>query len=249
MAQVLPRLISRRWWWVTLLVLVGIGILIRLGVWQLNRLEQRRAQNAATIVQLESSSLTLDGTQPPAEVAGMVDRRVTVTGELDLERQFVLLNETVDGQAGVRLFAPLRIAGSDRAILVDRGWLPEAQREAAPWEQYQVSGEITITGFLQKSIQPPRVGPEDYDNSVADPQREWYWAYIPAIEKQLPYEVYPVYVRQSPTETGGGNLPLRTDPEFDLSEGPHLGYAIQWFLFATILAVGYVIFVRRQETE
>ncbi len=42
-------------------------------------------------------------------------------------------------------------------------------------------------------------------------------------------------------------LPIPQVVELDLSEGPHLGYAGQWFLFAAILAVGYPFYVRRQE--
>jgi surfeit locus 1 family protein len=250
MAQTLARLFSRRWWWVTLLVLAAMGVLARLGLWQLDRLEQRRAANARTTVQLASNPLLLDGTQPPEELTGLVDRRVTVRGRFDLERQFILLNATEDGQAGVRLFAPLLIDGSEQAILVDRGWLPETERAPAAWSQYDLDGARTVDGFLQKSIQPPRVTPDSYDNSIDAPQPEWYFAYIPAIRRQFPYEVLPVYVRQSPAPgDDGSTLPRRTDLTLDLSEGPHLGYAIQWFLFATVLGVGYFFFVRRQERD
>ncbi len=43
-------------------------------------------------------------------------------------------------------------------------------------------------------------------------------------------------------------LPVPSEIELDLSEGPHLGYAGQWFMFAFILAVGYPVYVYRQET-
>jgi hypothetical protein len=42
-------------------------------------------------------------------------------------------------------------------------------------------------------------------------------------------------------------MPYRALPELDLTEGPHLGYAVQWFIFASLLGVGYPIYVRREE--
>jgi surfeit locus 1 family protein len=84
---------------------------------------------------------------------------------------------------------------------------------------------------------------------------------IQAIQAQMPYELLPVYVLESATEDvqflsegmqsapddGDSDLPYRPEPEFDLSNGPHLGYAIQWFIFALILGIVYVSYVRKKE--
>jgi surfeit locus 1 family protein len=68
------------------------------------------------------------------------------------------------------------------------------------------------------------------------------------MQKQLPYPILPVYIQQSPDPAWTG-LPYRSEPDLDLTEGPHLGYAIQWFTFATILFVGYPFFIHRDEHD
>jgi surfeit locus 1 family protein len=75
-------------------------------------------------------------------------------------------------------------------------------------------------------------------------QREWYRIDIEAIESMTDYDLLPVYLLERPTEGNGAILPLRTESELDLSEGSHLGYAIQWFLFSLILGIAYVGYVR-----
>ena len=50
----------------------------------------------------------------------------------------------------------------------------------------------------------------------------------------------------SPAQAGGEPevLPLPT-----LDEGPHLSYAIQWFIFSTIAVVGYPLILRRKARD
>ena len=60
----------------------------------------------------------------------------------------------------------------------------------------------------------------------------------------LPYPLLPVLVRQTP-DSGLAPLPHRL-PAPELSEGPHLSYAIQWFAFAAMtLAFGALIVRKR----
>lgn len=63
--------------------------------------------------------------------------------------------------------------------------------------------------------------------------------------EQLDYEIFPVLVQlvtQTPPQPGP--LPAPVEPPA-LSEGPHLGYAVQWFIFAVIAMVGYPLILRR----
>jgi surfeit locus 1 family protein len=63
--------------------------------------------------------------------------------------------------------------------------------------------------------------------------------------QHLDYGLLPFYVQAEVSEDGV--LPIAEVPSLDLTEGPHLGYAVQWFGFALILAIGYPAYVRRQE--
>jgi surfeit locus 1 family protein len=81
-----------------------------------------------------------------------------------------------------------------------------------------------------------------------DQAKRDFWVYldIRQIAQQLPYAVLPVYLQLGAGQ-GAINAPLPSEPSLDLSEGPHQGYAIQWFTFAAMLLVGYPLYVRKQE--
>lgn len=239
----LKILFSRRWWWATLLVLLGMGVMIRLGIWQLDRLEQRRAQNAELIAALEADPLQLHQTFPSAPPEELEDRMVLIQGEYDFAEQLILKVQNWRGRAGVHLITPLRIAGRDTAVLVDRGWIPDAERESLA--QFDQPGAVTVEGHVALSQTLSRGAAV----TPTGPQQEWYRVDVAAIEEQMPYDLLPFYVIQAPPPEGNTDLPFRAAPEFDLSEGPHLSYAIQWFLFTLILGGVYIFLVRKNERE
>lgn len=249
--NLLKTLFSRRWLAGTLLVLFAMALFARLGIWQLDRLEQRRAQNEVLRAVLESPPLDL--AEPLAEEAHALENRLaTVTGRYDFTQERILLLQQRQGQPGVALVTPLLIermeevpgqSESEVAVLVHRGWVPQADYEARQLENYQTqTGVVQIDGYLALS-QPGRG-----DSPEVAPQ-EIYRIDLEAIEAALPYELLPVILMASPTEEFDLEPPLRTAREIDLSEGPHLGYAWQWFIFCVLTGGLYLMFVRRSEQE
>ncbi len=242
MIETLRQLFSRRWWWVTLLVIAGIAVLISLGNWQLDRRQQRLAANAVLAEQLAADPLNLnDPTLDLGQLPDMADRAVTVTGEFDLAQQQWLLLQNFRGQPGGHLFAPFRIKGRADAVLVDRGWAPAADADPAGWGRFDESGELTITGVIQRSQASERA------TLPTGESREWYRIDVAALDERLPYDLLPIFIYQ--TDDDESSPPLREQPEADLSEGPHLSYALQWFSFALMLGVGYLFYVHRAETR
>lgn len=239
----LPRtLVNRRWWWATLLVIVLSAIFIRLGFWQLDRLDQRQARNAEYLAQISAAPLTLTGESLPADPPGLRDRLAQVQGRYDFDQQIILVQQSYEGRPGAHLVTPLRIAGSDTAVLIDRGWIPAAEASADTLGAFDQPGELTVSGVVQLS----QTLSGDRQTVTEGPQLEWYRVDIEAIQKQLPYPILPLYLLASPPDGFQEQLPYRIAPEIDLSDGPHLGYAIQWFLFAAVLTFGYLRFVTTQ---
>jgi surfeit locus 1 family protein len=151
----------------------------------------------------------------------------------------------------VRLVTPLQIEGSERAVLVDRGWIPQADAEPDLWRKYDQTGEVTIEGLAY----PGQSRPEGYlvptdPTPAADQTRldTWFRVDIERIQEQAPYPLLPIYVEQSPDPEGNSaEPPLREDNlNPTLSEGSHLGYAFQWFTFALILVITYAAFMRQE---
>lgn len=239
---------SRRWWWTTLLVIAGIILLAWLGFWQLDRLEQRRADNVLIEAQLSAPPLDLNTTPPTEAEHGARYREVVVTGTLDISRQVFLVQQRYNERLGQHLIAPLQIAGTNQAVLIDRGWIPGGDDNSPEWPDFPVSGEVVIKGF----IQPTETLSGQRDASLPspdNPQKEWFRVDVEAIQAQVPYALLPFYILQAP-ETNNNlvieDLPYRIAPEIDLSDGPHLSYALQWFTFSLMLGFGYIYFVNKE---
>lgn len=246
----LLRLFSRRWLLATILVVIGVAINIRLGIWQLDRLEQRRAFNTRVLAQINQPVLELTGNALNADLANMEYRKVTVVGEYDLANEVALRNQAWGNRPGVHVLTPLRIQGSDQVILVNRGWVPVEEGNFDRWAEYPETGVVRVEGILRASQSTPDYGRRS-DPVPAEgeaPLKAWYFANIEAISRQVPYPLLPAYIQQAPGSSLEGP-PYRTQPELDLTEGPHQSYALQWFSFAIVLGLGYPFFVRRQERK
>jgi len=244
------KIFSKKWLLATLLVLAAMAVMIRLGIWQLDRLETRRAFNAAVLGQQSQPELTLAGAALDEPLADMEYRTASVRGEYDHANQIALRNQYYNNQWGVHLVTPLKISGSDRAVLVDRGWIPAADYESGNWSQYDEVGVVTVQGVIRASRSRADYGSQSDPTPVPGGPllQAWNFINIPAISQQMTLALLPVYLQQSPAD-GPVSIPVRTALELDLTEGPHMGYALQWFAFAAILGVGYLVYLRRQDSR
>ena len=244
--MLLLKMLHRKWLITTLLVLLGTALCVRLGIWQLDRLEARRAFNAQveSMRALPPLNLDKDGSD---SIQDMEWRAVQVIGHYDFENQIAIRNQYYGGQYGYHLMTPLLFDGT--AVLVDRGWIP-ADGNSAPddWRKYDEVGEVNLSGQIRLGQGKPAIG------GVADAMPEngvrlelWNNADVARIAGQLPYPILPVYI-QLDADAQDTEPPIPFQPEIELTEGPHFGYALQWFTFATILFVGYPFYLRRQET-
>jgi len=244
----IKTLISRPWLMTTILVIAAVLVMIRLGVWQLDRLDQRRAFNERVEAQLAAELLELSPQNLDLDLYNMEYRTAEVSGEFDHEHQIVLRNQDWQGNLGVHIFTPLMIKGEKRAILVDRGWVPYEDYVEGNLAEYDDPGSVHIMGKMRRSQSKPLIGGRaDIIPGTGEPAlAAWNWINISNISRQIPYELLPVYLVRTPDPVEN-QLPYITQQELELTEGSHLGYAFQWFTFAAILAIGYPIFVRKEE--
>ena len=237
---------GRRYWWQTLIVLLAMAVMAGLGQWQLARLDQRRAANADLLQKLQSDALVITGADLPASPDALEDRLAVVTGEYDFGRQIGVQGQFSEDTPGYWLVTPLQIEGSHAAILVNRGWIPAAAGEGGDWSAFDETPDQPVRGYLQHSRQMP-----DGSTSVvpADTVKGWWRVDIEAIQSQMPYPLLPVALQLAPDESRGRDeLPRRVPVAFDLSEGSHMIYAIQWYAFALIAGIVYFVILRRRET-
>jgi surfeit locus 1 family protein len=239
---------SRRRIALLVVAVVVAAVCVRLGFWQLDRLEQRRATNARVRSGLEGDVAPfpelLRGTADPQDLAW---RRTAVEGTYDPDREVILYGRTQHGRPGDHVLTPLRLADGS-AVIVDRGWIPfEADRDppvvgpaAAP------NGVVTVEGVV--------LAAEDDSSTLPSPNGEDPVTTLQRLDlgrfqRQVPYDLAPVAIQlqvQRPAQPTGLPEPA-TLP--DLDEGPHLGYAIQWFAFASIAIVGYGLLANRDRRD
>jgi surfeit locus 1 family protein len=208
-----------------------------LGFWQLDRLQQRRAANRVALSARAEAPVSLPGSGSRG-VRGWSNRRVVAIGRYDHDRETILRGESLDGVPGVEVVTPLRITGSDTAVMVNRGFVPAPDAVSARIEDLREPGELRVEGIAL--VLPSGGGrPLRHDGRTT-------WARLDgdALREQLPYPILPVYIRQIP-DSSLPRFPRRLPPP-PLDDGPHLSYAVQWFLFAAMaLGFGLVIVTRR----
>ncbi len=245
--KMLRVMFSRRWLPLTIIAIIAIAGTVRLGIWQLDRLEQRRAFNSRVTAQLEQPELLIDGDALDEDLHSMEYREVLVRGIYDHDQEIALRNQHWSNQWGVHLVTPLRINNSDFAVLVDRGWIPAEEFDSGDWSRFSEPGMVEVQGVIRRSKEKADFGSRSDPVPAGSEQRltAWNFVNIDSISKQVDYPLLPVYVQQAPDETWTG-LPYRSEPDLEITEGPHMGYAIQWFTFAVIIAVGYPILVQRR---
>jgi surfeit locus 1 family protein len=245
--MLLLKMFTRKWILATLFVLAGTALCVRLGIWQLDRLDQRRAFNAQFLSARSMPLLDLN-TATTDDLTKLEWRAVQVTGEYDFENQVALRNQYYGDQYGYHLLTPLLFDG--KAVLVDRGFIPADGNSApADWRKYDEPGAVTVKGQIRLGQTKPAFGGvADALPANGEKLQLWNNADIAHIANQMPYPLLLVMV-QPDMNASDTEPPIPFQPEVEISEGPHMGYALQWFTFATILFVGYPFFLRKQESK
>lgn len=209
---------------------VGLGLVfVRLGLWQLDRLAERRARNAVVMGQLRLPTVPVTDV---VREARREHRQVTVSGTPDVAHELVLTGRSRSGSPGVHIVTPLRLPGNDTAVLVNRGWVYSADARSVDLSRWRESRHAW-SGYTLAL---------DTGGAPAGQGRSLRRLSAGAVRALLPYPVHGVVVvaQDSQSATGPARLPAPA-----LDEGPHFGYAIQWFAFATIAIVGAAVVITR----
>ncbi len=241
---------SRIVWSKRLVKLLAFALLIAttcvsLGIWQIARLHQAEQYNAAVRSGLSAapepvSTLLPNGVDPDT----VRYRHVEATGTYDIAHEFVLYGRTQADQAGNHLLTPLVLADGS-AIVVDRGWVPLDVNQPGAAEGAPPSGEVSVVGVLFTS----EGGPPSSIGNAPTAETTLSKIDLARIQSQLPYRVAPLYLLLQHQTPGQSSVLPIPSPLPELSNGPHLDYAIQWFTFATIALVGFVILALREEED
>jgi len=232
-SDVLPFIRRPRWLAFHALCSAAVVLMVSLSMWQFRRLEERqdfnalvRARSVEAVVPLEDLDLS-----DPEAVAW---RRVGLAGTYLTSETVLVLNRSQGGRAGVNVVTPLRLESGD-SILVVRGFLALDVPVPEP-----PSGSVRVVGTVRVA-DIRRAGQPTESLEATD---EFFRLDIERISSSIDLDLLPVAVELDISDpVDDGSLQPVAAPE--LSDGPHLSYAIQWLIFAGAVIIGWVLAVRR----
>jgi cytochrome oxidase assembly protein ShyY1 len=221
-----------------------------LGLWQLDRYEDRTAINARIDAADPDHPAALAavltppgpgqrvGPAPPDQADWSM---IEATGRYDPANEILVRGRTVAGRVGVEVLTPL-VLPDGSAVLVDRGWVPPAATGAAgrPDVPPAPAGEVTVVGRVRPSERGGGGTPERRDGTLSARR-----IHLAALADQLPYPLYGGYLRlevqRPPADPGLTPLPVRHERTW-----MNAGYAGQWWIFAGLVLAGFGWLARRE---
>lgn len=229
-------------WLIVFATAVGVFCLSSLGVWQLQRAEEKRQILSELEAQADHTLQTMRF--PVSQPEKLRYRHVQLHGKYISAKQFVLDNQIKNHRAGYNILTPFRVKDTNYVVLVDRGWLPiEHSRENLPRIDVEES-ILTITGTVYAPFgEAYSLGTVDNDG-VGWPRLIQYLDFE-ELSARLGVELESFTVRLDQNEPNGY---LREWKIFSFSPNRHVAYAVQWFALAlTLLTIFIVLHISRSK--
>jgi surfeit locus 1 family protein len=218
--------------------LVAAIVFVRLGLWQLDRLRERRAFNATIVQQQLGAPMPL--VDLPRDTARAHYRAASVDGTYDYDHELVYSNRTRRGSPGVDILTPVRVAGRDTAVLVNRGWVYSPDGASVDLTKWREGPTARLKGYVELTTGDTALAVTSHARLIRHVSRA-------ELAAKIPYPVAPYYLVAFGDTTDMSHPARRDLPVLD--DGPHRGYAMQWFSFALIAIAGAGIVVYRDRQQ
>lgn len=222
----------------TISVIILFPALLALGLWQLERADQKMALSSDYLKKISMEPVDVnDIFHNQAETDGLIWRHAIVHGSYDEKFHYLLDNQVLNGEAGYFIYTPLKISPGETFVLVNRGWLGAGPDRKRPPAFGTPSGDIALDGIIKN---PPVTG-----ILLSDDVYEQMTGGMVRVQKidlgEIGYRskktFLPVIFRLNPAADSGF---IRTWQEPGFGSEKHLGYAYQWFLLSAVLMVVYI---------
>jgi surfeit locus 1 family protein len=205
------------------------ALFTRLGVWQLHRLGERRQRNALIVARMAEPAVDVE--RLPRDTSVSRFRRVRLDGHYDYAHEVVLEYRERNGAPGVDVVTPLKVAGTDTAVLINRGWVYSPDGATIDHALWREADSLSGTGRVNTLYAEPEPA------TSRDHRDRERWLSPQAIGAWAGYPIRPYEVMLDGDTTPSPSHPVRFGQPV-LDEGPHMSYAIQWFSFAIIAVAG-----------
>lgn len=224
----------------------AVVTMVFLGLWQIRRLQERRADNAIMLARGSVSPIPVDEVlatdTASVDVEGLTFRRVVAVGEYRVADEVLVRNRTNGGAPGYWVLTPL-LQSNGVALVVNRGWIPLPYGDANdPTLFAPPAGSVTVTGAIHETQKQEGLGVEDpADGRLAKLSR----VDVPRLGQQVSYPVLPAFVDLVGSDPPSSLALPQPIPPRELNDGSHVNYAGQWFIFTTLTLITYPLLLRR----
>lgn len=230
-----PRLVP------TLITIAIVLTCLGLGVWQLERLQGKRA-----LIALRQAAVAAPPVAPPQnleQARGMEFRHVADQGVFLNDKELYLgATSAHGGAAGFDVFTPLRETNG-RVVFVNRGFVPNERKDPATRRAGQIEAAIRLNGLLRV---PHENKPSWFLPDNRPDLNYWFWVDLSAMAKANGLDdVAPFYIDADATPNPGG-WPQGGVTPLELPNN-HLQYAITWFALAAGMLVIYIVSLRQDQ--
>lgn len=223
-------------WELALLALLCFCLFMSLGVWQLNRANQKDILLKSFADRGLHAPLTVN------DFKQLVDKRfyrARLHGHFDNQHSLLLDNRTFKGQVGYEIYTPFKADGLDQVILVDRGFVPLGKNRQTLPSLREVTGKVTIMGML--NVPPTYVAFGQLYDVMRWPLRIEF-IQLDSLAKLLHVPLFSYVLCLSPDDPAAYAIEWQI---VIMAPERHRGYAVQWFALALTLLILFVALNRR----
>ena len=216
--------------WPTLAAIAGVVATLALGNWQLGRGHEKAALAQRIDTASQDAPISLTGAEVRAD--DVVWRRVEVSGRFEPKYAVLIDNRIVRGAVGYHVVMPLKIEGSERYVLVNRGWvagtgsrgtLPQI---ATPAQTLRIAGLATAPSKRYLELSTKTVEGNVWQNLTLERYRA-----------TVPIALQPIVIQQQ-SQLDDGLVREWSAPDFGIDK--HYAYAFQWFVMAAAIVIIYL---------
>lgn len=227
----------------TIVFLLILPILLRLGFWQLDRAEEKRILIELFKQQNELGPLSLTGKLETDDILNY--RLAQVSGDYNSNKLIFIDNKIHQGKTGVYVLTPFKLKNSEYSILVNRGWVPMGFDRSSLPKVKTPQGELKLDGKLKIITEKPFTVGNQFQSNEGWPAL-MQWINIEEIEKKSALKLLPYIFLLNDKEQSGfvrNWKPVVMQPEKSTS------YAVQWFALALALTIIYIVVNLKNESE
>jgi surfeit locus 1 family protein len=225
-----------------------IGLLTALGIWQLDRAEEKKAQAIKINERLSSELIELKNNKPIDNVKVLLQdnldyRHIKLTGRFATKNQYFVDNKKHNARTGYHLISPFIIDKTRQVILVNRGWVDSGGKRNILPPIKTDDGMVSIEGRLSLPVKA-RFRP-----GISQPAENlggiWLYNDLEFFSQLSGTRLVPYILLLDKQNPHGF---IRQWPEFKANTEMHVGYAIQWFAFALFSLLAYLSIATKRQT-